>query len=353
MNRARPATVLLIGAVGLLLLAPSSASGQPAGADDWEGGDDARAVALLGRAAAALDRVSYTGTRIVSSWGRGASTTVLVDVKHVASQGTLVRMRGGADEFAEDTAAFLAGGAGERTQRRDPGVDSLQLLTASYDVRMGSPGRAAGRPAHVVELRRGARLVARVWVDEHAGLPLRREMFDSAGRLAIETAFIDLTVEDGAFIAHLPPSAPPAGAERVDLVGLSSLQDHGWAFPQQVAGLHLVGVERMESTAAVHLSYSDGLVRVSVFEQQGGLDERALDGFTPARIAGTTVQVRVGMPSYAMWEDSGTVYTVVSDAPVATVADVVASYPHADEPGFWERVGGGMGRLSAWVSPLV
>lgn len=351
MIRARPVAVLLVGAVGLLLIAPASAAGKPHGASGWDDGDDARAVARLERAAVALEQVSFSGTRVVSSWGRGTSTTVLVDVEHVAGQGTLVRMRGGG--VADDTAAFLAAGEGDSPQRPGFGTDSLQLLTGSYDVRTGSPGRVAGRAAEVVLVSRRADLVAKIWVDEHSGLPLRREVFDSAGRLAIESAFIDLRVDDGAFIAHLPPSTPHAGAEPVDRADVPDLEQRGWACPRQVGSLQMVGVERMSS--ALHVSYSDGLSRVSVFEQRGALRAESLAGFSRTRLGGIVVHLRVGMPSYAVWEDSGTVYTVVSDAPVDTIAEVVASYPHSDgsDDGFWSRVGGGMGRLSAWAVPLV
>lgn len=353
MNRGRPAALLLIGVVGLLLIAPSSASGHVHGGSDWDDADDPRAVGLLRQAASALEQVSYSGTRIVSSWGAGTSTTVLVDVEHVTGQGTLVRMRGGG--VAEDTAAFLAAGEGDSPQRPSFGTDSLRLLTTSYDVRLGAPSRVAGRSAHVVEIGRGATLVARIWVDERSGLPLRREMFDSAGRLAIESAFIDLSVEEGAFIAHLPPGTPETDVEQMDLAALPYLKAQGWACPQRVGSLRLVGVERMPASSALHVSYSDGLSRVSVFEQRGDLSEQSLAGFSAASIGGTTVHVRVGMPSYAVWEDSGTVYTVVSDAPVAAIADVVASYPHTEgtDSGFWSRVGGGMARLSAWATPLV
>ncbi|HET7328997.1 MAG TPA: sigma-E factor regulatory protein RseB domain-containing protein [Nocardioidaceae bacterium] len=353
MKRHHPAALVLVTTVGLLLFAPAAASARSQGAGDWDDSDDTRAVALLGRAAAALDQVSYSGTRIISSWGPDSSTTVLVDVEHVASQGTLVRMRGGG--VADDTAAFLAAGEGDSPQRPDFGPDSLQLLTASYDVRRGAPSRVAGRSAQVVEIAQGATLVARIWVDEQSGLPLRREMFDAAGRLAIESAFIDLRITDTAFLAHLPPSSPRAQSDQVDPVALPMLRERGWPCPPQVGSLRMVGVERMESSSALHVSYSDGLSRVSVFEQRGALLDEPLAGFTPTRLGGTVVQLRVGMPSYAVWEDAGTVYTVVTDAPVDTVAEVVASYPHSggSESGFWTRVAGGVGRLSAWVTPLV
>lgn len=351
MKRARPAALLLISAVGLLLLAPPAASGGPE-ATAVTASDDERAVALLRRASVAVDQISYRGSRIVSSWGRSGSTTALMDVRHVAGQGTLVRMRGGG--VTDDTAAFLAAGEGDGGQHPGLGVDSLQLLTESYDVWTGTPSRVAGRSAAVVEIGHAASVVARIWVDERTGIPLRKEVFDARGRLATESAFIDLEVERDGFIAHLPPSPPSGDSDPLALARVPGVQAQGWSCPQQVGSLQLVGVERAESTSALHMSYSDGLSRVSVFEQSGSLDEQQLTGFSSRRMANTTVHVRAGMPSYVVWEDHGTVYTVVTDAPMDTVARVVRAYPHgASEPGFWGRVAGGFGRLGAWMTPLV
>lgn len=365
MNRARPATLLLLSAVGLLLVAPSSASGHVAPRSALSHGlalphgsvssnDDDRAVAQLRRAAVALEQVTYSGSRIVSVWGSETSTTALMDVEHVPGQGTLVRLRGGG--IAEDTAAFLGSAEEGHGHQRGLDLDSVQLLTESYDVWTGGTGRVAGRSAAVVEIGRDGSRVARMWIDDATGLPLRREIFDAEGHLANESAFLELEVHREGFIAHLPPSPPE---ESSDLFGLPAAPDEEatrWSCPQQVGSLRLVGVERMDSTAALHMSYSDGLSRVSVFEQAGSLDEQDLAGFRPQQIDGATVYLREGLPSYAVWEDSGTVYTAVSDAPVDTVTEVVRAYPHtasSSDSGFWGRVAAGFGRLGAWVTPLV
>ncbi|MPZ96533.1 MAG: hypothetical protein GEU96_16880 [Propionibacteriales bacterium] len=348
------AMLLLIGTVGVLtlttVLAPAPAR---AGTDDPAGSDDPQAVALLSRAAVALHRTSYTGTRVVSTWGGDYSATVLVDVKHVAGQGTLLSMRGGGVD--DDTAAFLAAGDGDSPQRPEFGVDSLVLLTRSYDVWTAERGQVAGRPSRVVAIGRDGSVVARIWVDEASGLPLRREVFDAGGRLAVESAFIDLTVDDESFISHLPPSRPDEEAQQVGRDQLPELQSRGYACPSTVGTLQLVDIERVASSKALHMSYSDGLSRVSVFEQRGSLDAAAVEGYERTEIRGAEVYVREGMPSYAVWESHGTVYTVVSDAPLDTIGAVVRSYPHeADpQPGFWGRVGGGFARMGAWVTPVL
>ncbi|MGH3356181.1 MAG: sigma-E factor regulatory protein RseB domain-containing protein, partial [Nocardioidaceae bacterium] len=67
------------------------------------------------------------------------------------------------------------------------------------------------------------------------------------------------------------------------------------------------------------------------------------------------VHVREGMPTYAVWQRDGIVFTAVTDGPLDTVAGVVRAAPeHAyGHAGFWDRVTGGMTRLGAWASPLV
>ena len=84
----RSGTLLVVaGVVGLfVLVGPGAGAHQnPYGG---AGDDDQRAVDLLRHSAAAMRATSYTGTRMVSAWGRDDSVSVLVDVEHVAGQGT-------------------------------------------------------------------------------------------------------------------------------------------------------------------------------------------------------------------------------------------------------------------------
>jgi sigma-E factor negative regulatory protein RseB len=342
-------TILLIGAVGLLLLSTAGAAtaGVPGDAGRT---DDQRAVALLSRAATAIERTSFHGSRIVTMWGPDGVTTVQVQVTHVAGQGTLAHMRDGG--LAEDAVAFLAPGEGERS-RHHLGFDSLGLLIVSYDIALGPVDEVAGRPAVVVEIGKGEAIVARIWVDSATGLPLRREVYDEVGRPAMSGTFVSLTVDDEAFIAHLPPGAPASETEQIELAQHRDLEDEGWACPGRIGPLRLVDLERVASSAALHISYSDGLSRVSVFEQRGVLADDAIESFRHAEMGGTRVLLHEGMPRYVVWESGGTVYTVVSDAPLDTIGTVVAAFPKPAELGFWERIGGGMARLGVWVTPFV
>jgi hypothetical protein len=52
------------------------------------------------------------------------------------------------------------------------------------------------------------------------------------------------------------------------------------------------------------------------------------------------------------WSAGGFVYTLVADAPMATVSQVVAALPDNGGPGFWVRMARGLRRLVSWLNPL-
>ena len=53
-----------------------------------------------------------------------------------------------------------------------------------------------------------------------------------------------------------------------------------------------------------------------------------------------------------VWSARGFVYTVIAEAPPATVDQVVDALPHDAGPGFWGRIAKGMGRLASWANPF-
>jgi hypothetical protein len=346
------ARTVLLGVVGVLILATPAAhaSQNPFGG---AGDDDHRAVELLRHAAVAMRDTAYTGTRMLSTWGRDRATTVVVDVEHVPGQGTRLALRGG--DITQDTATFLGAGADGGVQATEVTVESLELLTDAYAVTLGRRDRVAGRPSQVVQVSRGDTVVARLWVDERSGLLLRQELFDLSGRLVRESVFIDVETDASGFMAHLPPMSPQAAAHAVGVRKRRSLETDGWDCPGQAGTMQLLGIEVLGGTDALHITYSDGLSRMSVFEQRGSLDPHAVRGFAQFRMAGRLVYVREGMPTYAMWEDHGLVFTAVTDGPLDTVAAAVAdrSSDVPEDPGFWGRVVTGMARIGSWATPLL
>lgn len=351
MNLRTGAVLLVVGVVGVL--GATSVAGAVRDPFGGSGDDDQRAVDLLHRSAAAMRTTSYSGTRMVSAWGSDSATTVMVDVEHVAGQGTRLSMRGGG--IAEDTAMFLASGGGGSAEANGFGAQSFDLLTDAYAVTVGPRDSVAGRPSTVVEASRGGVLAARLWVDDRSGLLLRREVFDRSGRLVRESTFIDVDVDAFHFMAHLPPAAPEPVAHGVAVQRRSALEAAGWECPRQAGPMRLVDIESLERTDALHMTYSDGLTRMSVFEQRGSLDPESVRDFEPVRVGDRMIHVREGMPTYAVWEEGGLVITVVTDGPLDTVTGVLArgSDRSSSDRGFWGRVAGGLARLGDWGTPLV
>ncbi|HEX2176817.1 MAG TPA: sigma-E factor regulatory protein RseB domain-containing protein [Nocardioidaceae bacterium] len=320
------------------------------------GDDEHRAVDLLRRSASAMRTTSYSGTRMLSAWGRDDATTVLVDVEHVAGQGTRMSIRGGG--IAEDTATFLAGRPGRPGHASGLTLEAFDLLTDTYAVTLGPRDSVVGRPSTVVEVSRADAVAARLWIDDRSGLLLRREVFDRSGQLARESVFIDIDVTGSEFMAHLPPATPEPAARGVGLADRQGLRAAGWDCPPQAGIMRLVDIEALDDTGGsetLHLTYSDGLTRMSVFEQRGSLDAESMRGFERLRLGRQVVHVRDGLPTYVMWEDAGLVFTAVTDGPLHSVADMVARRPQdpGDDLPFWERVASGLARLGGWASPLL
>jgi sigma-E factor negative regulatory protein RseB len=206
----------------------------------------------------------------------------------------------------------------------------------------------------VVEVRRpGGGLAARFWIDAATKLPLRREMFDTNARMISEDAFT--TLEFGTRgLNGMPASAAAPWTAQLDRAGLAALRGRGWPLPGQLPG-NLVLLAASETSArpgpVINLSYSDGLAVVSLFVQRGELG-RPMPGWRQITVGGRTVySVDPAQRSFA-WSADGFVYTVIADAPMATVGRVVTTLPGTSQPGFWTRMARGFRRLASWLNPL-
>lgn len=351
-----PRVAVVIGLAGLLVAITVTAAPADAVRDRYGGAgdDDPRAVRLLERSAAAMRTTAYSGTRMVSAWGSTSATTALIGVRHVPGQGTRLFLRGG--DIPGDAATTFLDTEGRGPGRSDPlDLAYFDLLTESYALALGRRDSVAGRSARVVRVERAGDVAARLWVDDRSAVLLRREVFDRGGRLVRESTFIDIDVRDGGFLSHLPPTTPAPAGHPIGPESRYALQSAGWTCASYSGAMQLVDIETLDGTDALHLTYSDGLSRMSVFEQRGSLDAGALSGFRQLRLAGEEVHVREGLPTYVLWEDDGLVFTAVTDGPLDTVVGVVAADSSGSSPdrGFWDRVSAGLTRLAGWASPLV
>lgn len=344
---------------GAVQAVPTSA---PRTAGDGSRDDEPPALQLLRRAAASAAVTTFSGTQLIGAWMPSGTAAHVLDIQHSPLSGTTVHEHGtGSSQEAARWAPT-----------RDPGatsslsVEPLAVLADSFAVSVAGSGSVAGRPATIVEARRDDRVAARLWIDDQTALLLRKEVLDEQGRLVRESAFLELTVQT-------LPGAPNGGTpregllgrnavdtrgkthathERLDADALERLRQQGWMCPENLPrGLTLYAAQRMTTPTGevVHLSYSDGISSVSVFEQPGRLDVDGLEGYEALRLATSTVYMRSGVPISMVWQSERSVLTVVADAPASTVADVVNALPHAEpaEEGIMARLGRGVDRAAA------
>lgn len=346
------------------VLSPGAAAGArlPAISDSptsgRSGADQRHALELLRRAATVGATVSFTGTQMVGAWTSGGTAADVVEVQHSPFSGTWVR-RHGTPATGDSTGWAPTGTAAGGSLAVQP----LEVLARSYDVTVAGSGSVAGREATVVEARKDAAVVARLYLDDRSGLMLRKEVLDSSGRLVREAAFLDLTVSPsparpGTATATSSPSlspmsGPPAQRVGIDLAGLAELREQGWECPPELPPGMVLYDARRGATAdgeVLHLSYSDGISAVSLFQQRGSLDADGLSGYEPARVGSGLVHVSTGVPSTVVWQSGASVLTVVADTPAGVVPAVVRALPppEPERTGVRARLGRGIEQLTGW-----
>jgi hypothetical protein len=344
------AAALTLGAVGAFALMGSA----PPASAKWHArpGGEAAAVGFLRRAVAAPDSVSYSGTRVVFAASPQGATTVLVDVRHVYGQGTRITVRGGDSDGA--IAMFLGD---QRSGSQGLHASQLSLLVDNFDLRVEGAADVAGRRAVVVGADHAGKPSARFWIDRATGLLLRTEVYAADGRLWRASAFVRVRIHPHAFMQHLPPVVQVPEAVALSRGSLPGLRRAGYRCPARLGfGFALTDIDRLsEPTPAVHMTYTDGLSVISVFEQRGSLAASAVDGYQQVAIHGQQVYVKYGLPTSILWASNDMVYTVLTDAPQSTLAHIVAAYPRHEplsSDGFWSRLWRGLGRLIACACPL-
>ena len=353
-RRSRTGLVLAAAMVATCALVQSSDAATPGAMP----GSDPQAQALLQHAVDAERATTYQGVEVMSvdlyqsqaiSPPGTASTTTVVDIIHLAGEGTVLVED--ADDGTPSQAAFSAETTGADSAR--PNL-LLGLLGRSYRLQLDADQPIAGRSAReVVAWRADGTVAARFWVDAATGLLLRRDMIAPDGQLIGTSELLQLTLTAAA-PGHLPVMLPPPTGQPLSDRQLDSWDSQGWPCPRVLAGLSLFDARAETSGGAVvlHLMYSDGLSTVSVFVQPGSLDPTGLAA-SAAVVGGRLVWERPGTPRQVLWSGGGHVITVVADAPAETIAEVVAALPHpGDDQGGWARVRRGLARVVSWLNPF-
>ena len=354
--------VLLIGLVGFV---PSAAAAAAPVEDD-----DTRALLLLRRAVVAASSLGYSGTQVVMSWRPDGDSARLVDVRQWADGRRVETLRDAADVVAPAGASGSTGASASSASRtagvsrgaaeRALSLRALDVLAASYQLRVTGRSWVAGRVATMVTVLRGDAVAARLWVDDRTGLLLRQEVNDAAGNVRRMFAFIEIRPGAPDALAVAPSALtadrriPDAGPSRARAVtgafvhtpplqrsqapawqrAASDSQRQGWCASVECpdalpAGFRLLDVRRgaAAGTPVVQLVYSDGLSSISVFQQPGRLDPEQLAGFRADTWDGARVYVGEGWPLRLTWQGGHRVFTAVSDAATPDVHAAISTFP--------------------------
>lgn len=369
-------------AVALLVVLPTLfASAPPASAGARVAWED-----VLNRARSASRGTAHHGEMLIATFGEGEHTQ-LVDV---SASGRAMTMT-----MPDERTVRLSPRGGELTDPAEgytlplPPVSARaaapQLLVAKYDVDVAAHEDLLGRPCTRLDVRtRAGALRERIWVDDAAGLVLRRETFDGDDRLLRLAVYLRLQMEppltEGPRRAGLLSEQPSRvqadawasadgpeegsdgmherhqGVTAITADGVAALEAAGWDVPDGLpAGYEADGafVVAGETASPLQLVYSDGLYTVSLFQQAGDPDPASLPagGELVDDAAGRAWTWTGAVPSRRVWEASGSTWTLVTDAPPEDVEAIVDALPQHRRDGVGGRLRSGLARLWSLVSP--
>jgi sigma-E factor negative regulatory protein RseB len=318
--------------------------------------DGGPGLKLLQQAVQAVSVVSYQGVEMVSSSGVNGNTTLVANVWHRSGGSTVIQS--GSDGAATPTQARAVSVSDDTDPQAPEGVLGLTsqlvaLLGSNYDVAYLGASSADNRAALLVEAtREDGSLAARFWLDSATKLPLRREVFDSRAHLIGEDVFINLTIGSSGSTAPVVTSA--SAVRQLTAVDVTQMRADGWPVPGQLPGklaLFEAGETSTSSGTVLDLGYSDGLFVVSIFLQRGDLAPQ-LTGYQKVTLDGRTVYTGQPDQRSVTWSGQGFVYTVMADAPAATLDKAVDALPYDAPPGFWGRLSNGFTRLAHLANPF-
>jgi hypothetical protein len=112
----------------------------------------------------------------------------------------------------------------------------------------------------------------------------------------------------------------------------------------------LAAVIGLLGSAVAGLALSDAPTGPSLIERLKG--RPMMPGWRPVTLSGQTVYAVGPEDRSFAWSAGGFVYTLVADAPMQTVSQVVAALPGTTRLGFWPRIARGLRRLASWINPV-
>jgi sigma-E factor negative regulatory protein RseB len=329
------------------LPASSAARRSPVTGDN---ADKRTALDLLTQAVAACRSTAFSGIQVFRWWGPSGARVWLTQIWHRPG-GQLI-----ADPVSAGGAADADGGVGAPGPTVSMTISGRQLtlLRSGYVLSYAGHGSADGRAAEVVTVARpNGSLAARFWLDGRSKLPLRRQLFDDRARLVSDISFSELKTGLAALSSAPGVGTQPWG-QQLAISGIAAVRAKGWPLPAQLpGGMELFAASQSATSAGkvIGASYSDGLSVISLFVQRGQLPAQ-LPGWQRIAIAGHNAYAIDPDDQTIAWSGDGYVFTLLADAPAATVDQAIAALPQGSEPGFWGRLGRGFRRLVSWANPF-
>lgn len=239
--------------------------------------------AWLQRMNQASRTLSYTGIFVYESRGSGETSRIVHLVDASGEHERLETLDGPAREVVrhnDEVNCYLPADhlvvKDRLVQGRHPGllIANPASLGEIYNIRLGEPGRIAGRDARLIvfEPRDDMRYARQLWVDASTGLLLKARMLTDSGSVLEEFSFTDVTIGPAVERQKLSPhrAAFPPDWRVVNARGVELRKDEiDWNFRKLPPGFKPVSLVRRGvkkgDTGVIHAAFSDGLASVSVF----------------------------------------------------------------------------------------
>jgi hypothetical protein len=211
-------------------------------------------------------------------------------------------------------------------------------ISSKYSVvrETATPG-AANAPIVLDAVRKSdGALIERFHLDDKRGLVLQRQSYDGSGHLERAVQFENLVWAPAKTKASAtaPATDASSGARLVKHVG------EQYRAPSRAGNGFRLVARWKHPGSTVQLSYTDGLLSASVFEQPGELNWNALPAGGVVGDVGGRPAVAYSLPvgDVVVWDRAGMVYTAIGDAPRAELVTLANDVSRRSDDGAMTRL---------------
>lgn len=204
-----------------------------------------------------------------------------------------------------------------------------EALSGLYEFQVRGTDRVAGRTARllVIQPRDDFRYGYRLWLDEDTGMLLKSDLINTDGQVLEQMMFTELHIRDRIDQAQLQPSISGQGFKwyQPKEANVEPRENaKRWRVAELPPGFHMsMRAEHpmpMSAMPVEHLMYTDGLASVSVYIEQRGTVQEALNGAS-----------RMGAVNAFGVQVAGHQATVMGEVPRATVEMIARTLQYRSE----------------------